>query len=162
MTSRTLVEGGGGSDPGVEVKGESWKREWPFIPAMARTMSMVLVGEYWMLCLKAWVRDVQSETSVWMKVTLWSCVNVVEILMSEIAYLDPLLLNSAAYFSPASALISAIVTIAPASASAFAVAAPIPDAPPVTSAVLPLIVDLSIDFEKSTGPEMGLDEDMMM
>ena len=97
-----------------------------------------------------------------MKVTLWSCVNVVEILMSEIAYLDPLLLNSAAYFSPASALISAIVTIAPASASAFAVAAPIPDAPPVTSAVLPLIVDLSIDFEKSTGPEMGLDEDMMM
>ena len=123
---------------------------------------MVLVGECWMLCLKAWVRDGQSETSVWMKLTLWSCVNVVEILMSEIAYLDPLLLNSAAYFSPASALISAIVTIAPASASAFAVAAPIPDAPPVTSAVLPLIVDLSIDFEKSTGPEMGLHEDMMM
>ena len=112
--------------------------------------------------LKALVRDSQFETSVWTKVTLRSYINVVSIAKSENTYLDPALFSCLAYSSPASAFISAIVTIAPASASDFAVAAPIPDAPPVTKAVLPLMVVLSIDFEKSTGPEMGWEEAILI
>jgi hypothetical protein len=54
------------------MKGESWKIECPFIPAMARTISIVLFGEWLMQALNALFREDQSETSVCTKCTLQS------------------------------------------------------------------------------------------
>ena len=63
-------DGGSGFSGSEEVNGAEWKIEVPFMPAIARTMWMVLLGEVAMQDLKAAFREDQDEMSAWVKLTL--------------------------------------------------------------------------------------------